>query len=544
WKNGDSTGAVLSYGPYYMGELIISQTDKGNTVIDGQQRMTTLTLLLIFIYRRYGSTHRVCNDLGPLVYKDYFGSLKFPLDIEEREKFMLGLLHDGTYEPNETDTTSVRNIVARYNDITTWWDGQDSVDDDNVEHFTYWLTSGVLFSKVWTNSDTVANIIFETMNDRGLSLTQTEMLRSYLLNGVGASKRDDAIKKFNNILGRLVDIYPKAESDFFKIYLRTHYAKELSQKKANSDFTEIGSNFYRWIRSKSGELGLQQPSDFIQFLDGLDYFSKVYQGIYERIKNRDTDHWLYLIVNSDYGFTLQPALLLAAVANGDRDKVVEEKIQIVSKFLTQLLSWRIWNRKMISQRDMEEVIYRLCKDIRSKNIEELKAKLNEEAQSILDLGDPPFLNQQNKTKMRVLLALITEIVARESKESGYLLNKKQEPIEIEHIWSDHYEQHKVECADKEDFASVRNNIGDLLLLPKSVNGSYGDSPYSEKVEHYLEQNILAQSLHTGKYKNTPNFKAFRERSGLAFKSYDDFKRGAIRERAELYKNILKWNWRQ
>lgn len=63
-----------------------------------------------------------------------------------------------------------------------------------------------------------------------------------------------------------------------------------------------------------------------------------------------------------------------------------------------------------------------------------------------------------------------------------------------------------------------------------------------KVQQYFSQNILAQTLNSKKYQNNPNFLKFKNNSSLSFKSYDEFKRVSIQERAELYKSILIWNW--
>ena len=61
--------------------------------------------------------------------------------------------------------------------------------------------------------------------------------------------------------------------------------------------------------------------------------------------------------------------------------------------------------------------------------------------------------------------------------------------------------------------------------------------------HYIEQNVLAQSLHKNKYENNPGFIKFKDESGLPFESYDEFKKEQITKRSELYKKILEWNWR-
>lgn len=114
-------------------------------------------------------------------------------------------------------------------------------------------------------------------------------------------------------------------------------------------------------------------------------------------------------------------------------------------------------------------------------------------------------------------------------------------MEIEHIWANHPEQHP-EVPEK-DFASERNTIGDLLLLPRPFNESYGDLAYEEKLPLYYSQNILAQTLNPQKYKNSPGFIKFKNKSRLEFKPYKKFTQEAIYERSELYKDILVYNWK-
>lgn len=480
-----------------------------------------------------------------MIYDDYYGEQLFNLDVEERNECMLSLYEHGEYELKKTDTISVKNLVDRYNDIGECWNGQ--IDEKNIVSFTYWLKEKVVFSRVWTNSDEFAYVIFETMNDRGLSLTQVEMVRSYLLANIENDFRLKAMKSFDEIIRKLMNIKltskSKAEFEFFKIYFRGHYVDDISQgRNPNSGFAQIGKEFHRWLRDNSTEIGLKTSDDFIQFLNQITYFANIYEKIDQIVRSRDVKNYLYLIVNSDYGFTLQPALILASINYNDSDNIVEEKIKIVSKYLTKLLSWRVWNQNMISQSAMESTIYNLCKKIRNANIDELRKILKSSDNNLLELGNSPTLNRMNKNAIKVLLSLITELVARNVNESDYMLNKEEE-IEIEHIWSNHYEEHVDEFENNDDFVLARNNIGDLLVLSRSFNRSYGDKPYTEKVKQYFSQNVLAQTLNEQKYKNNPAFLKFIKEANLSFNPYSKFTRKSISERAELYKEILKWNWR-
>ena len=87
-----------------------------------------------------------------------------------------------------------------------------------------------------------------------------------------------------------------------------------------------------------------------------------------------------------------------------------------------------------------------------------------------------------------------------------------------------------------------NRIGDLLLLPKQFNASYNDDPYELKLPHYFKQNILAASLNPKAYEKNPGFVSFLKRSGLGFKSYEQFKAADVIERGKLYREIARQVW--
>lgn len=547
YNETDELSKIETYSPYYMGEIVLSSKAGKNAIIDGQQRITSITLLLIYILRTYGKLEGF-PKIEELIYKDSYGKKYFNLDIEERNECMLALFNNGEYVVKDNDTMSVQNIVDRYQDIKDCW--SDLINDSNIIHFIYWIKEKIVFSKVYTNNDEFAYVIFETMNDRGLSLTQTEMLRSYLLANVNPTDRNKSMTDFDDAIKRLMILNTKSkvkyDLEFFKMYFRSHYAQTLSQGKGkgeNSDFTKIGQAFHRWTRDNTTKIGLNSSSDFVEFINKIVYFSKQYEKIMNLIEQRNAKENFYLIVNADYGFTMQPALLLAGIKYNDSDEIVNKKIQIISKYLTKILTWRVWCHWVISQSNLEAKIYALCKEIRDMNPEELEKYLQtyEMDENSIEDGSP-MLNQQNKPKLRVLISLITEIIARHSGESNYILNEKN--VEVEHIWANHFERHTDEFSNKEDFAITRNNIGDLLVLPKPFNAAYNDATYEEKVVQYFSQNILAQTLNKEKYTTNPGFVKFKKESGLDFKPYDNFTKISITERANLYREILKYEFKE
>jgi hypothetical protein len=129
-----------------------------------------------------------------------------------------------------------------------------------------------------------------------------------------------------------------------------------------------------------------------------------------------------------------------------------------------------------------------------------------------------------------------------SRYAKYIQRSGKHGYEIEHIWSNHAEQHTDEFAHPADFEEYRNRIGDLLLLPKSFNASYGDLPYSKKRDHYDSQNLLARSLHENAYNHNPGFLRFVQESGLPFQAISEFKKTDLDCRQELYRKLAEQIW--
>lgn len=74
YKQGDETSAISNYGEYFLGSIIVSKRNNKNYLIDGQQRVTSLTLLLICLYRSAEEQRLpVAQTLAPLIFSDNLG---------------------------------------------------------------------------------------------------------------------------------------------------------------------------------------------------------------------------------------------------------------------------------------------------------------------------------------------------------------------------------------------------------------------------------------------------------------------------------------
>ena len=112
YEVGHERSEVANYGHYFLGSIIISQRNDKEFIIDGQQRLTTLTLLLIFLNNRQKNIpdNVMVNDL---IFSTKYGKKSFNLLIEERIPCMEALFNQQKFEKNG-HSESVTNILDRY----------------------------------------------------------------------------------------------------------------------------------------------------------------------------------------------------------------------------------------------------------------------------------------------------------------------------------------------------------------------------------------------------------------------------------------------
>ena len=362
---------VAEYGHYFLGSVIISDKGGKKYIVDGQQRLTTLTLLIIFLNNiQKEREDRVA--VADMVFSQQYGQDSFNLDVSERTKSMSALFHGKT--PDENDSPeSVKNILGRYFDIEEHF--PEELKGIILPFFIDWLIDNVYLVEITAYSDEDAYTIFETMNDRGLSLSPTDMLKGYLLANIsGEKKRWEIHKVWKDNIVSLAAINNDETSDFFKSWLRSQYAKSIRERKRGAtpgDFDRIGTEFHRWVREKRETLGLNRSEDFIHFIEhDLVFYSRQYRTIRESSLTRKKDlEELYFV--AQYGFTLQYPLLLAPLKLEDSPVEITKKLRIVASFLDILLTRRLWNLRSISYSTLQYAMFRVMVDIRGKSAAEL-----------------------------------------------------------------------------------------------------------------------------------------------------------------------------
>ena len=262
YKETHDRTEVDNYGHYFLGSIVIREEGTKRFIIDGQQRLTTLTLLLIFLYHSLKDE----NEKGPvssLIYSMHYGERSFNLDIIERKLVMEALFSEESVDSFEEEKSeSIQNIVRHYKLIQKTL----PFTDDMLPYFVDWLLNKVDLVEITATTEDHAYTVFETMNDKRLPLTPTEMLRGHLLsNIIDTEKRNDARKVWNDKIQKLKELGKDEESEAIKVWLRSQFADTVRDFEGN----RCKIKFHRWVRDEENKKKLSLPSSdsYLSFIE-------------------------------------------------------------------------------------------------------------------------------------------------------------------------------------------------------------------------------------------------------------------------------------
>ena len=547
---------VANYRPYFLGPIVTHATTERTNLVDGQQRLTTLSLILLRL-SKITTDSRQKAALETLVFDSSFGDSNFVIDVDERNPVLEQILKD---EPIETSDlpASVRNIVDRYMEIVEYFD-DDHFTASSLIYFIDWMLHRVQLVEIQTFDRDMALEVFESMNDRGLQLTNMDMLKTYLLSKMTtASQTEIASKVWKANLAELSFLDTNADSEFMKTLLRSRYATTIRETNKGSvamDYETIGTSFHKWFRDNASSFGLENADDFEHFITNvMPYYSRRYRKLIEVSEKFDPE-WSYVYFNAYNNFTLQYLVILGATSPLDSDEVFHEKAILIAKYLDLVIARRMVNYKIFGYSPMYRPMFNLAKELRDESLSGIQqilaarvANLTEKFSAVQGFR----LHQGNRPSVRYLLGRITAWLEGQAlTETGaetppwaiYFVRNLVEPFETEHIWANHFERHFDEFTSEQEFQDSRNSFGALLLLPKSVNASLSDSTVQQKIAHYLQHNALARITSPLGPEKDPKLRSLLQ--GLSLETpyvVDELDPDSIKVRTRFYQELCENIW--
>jgi hypothetical protein len=534
---------VAGYEPYFLGPVVTHRKKDGTSIVDGQQRMTTLMLLLMWLHRLQSDRDDAVPGLEQLVVSDHFGEQRFAVEdpIDPRRKVLNALLRGQDVAPELLRGTSHKNLVARFHDLDELFPAD--LRDDDLPLFIYWLLERVLLVEISTQSKRLAQETFETMNNRGLRLSGVDLLKSFILQRADQADEARISQMWRARVTSLTESDGNGHTTFMKSWLRAKYSRSAADDDA------IGGAFDRWLRDNHTEMGLHFPGDFSSLvLHNMDYLSRRYLALLDAAK-RPRPKLDAVYFNGLNSVTLQFPLILAALTPDDTEATVTAKSAMVAGYLDIVVA-----RRMVNDRDhrydaMASSVFALARDIRGLDIASLAKRLGDEIATMPEGFDgiATFtLRHGNRARTKYLLSRLTawlevNVDPNPTPPSQAEVVQRLKAHEIEHIWANRPDYQPQVPARR--FQAVRNRLGGLVLLTRDINAAFGDTRYEVKVEHYLSQNVLAKSLHPQCYQMNPRFLKFVDEHKLPFHAFPTtFDENAIEHRQRLYRQLCELTW--
>ena len=561
-KNSEISEEIMGkYNWYYLNVYITNKIQSKTYIVDGQQRLSTLTLIATKLYhlsKQYNNLNHLSNLLAECIYSNNGFGTSYNLDNQKRYRIMEAIFREESFESQYENITE-KTLNERYKDISDYLNNKFKNSDDKKLNFfiLYFLKRLVLVELAINQNDTP--MIFD-INDRGESLKPFEILKGKL---IGALNKDDT-EHFCEIWEKSLKKLPKKEDDFFIDLIKSKFVF-----KRNSDIEKnINQSYHRYIfedNFMAQGLGFKINGNDCHILNIKNFIEKeikYYAELYYKICNSNNEFLKYLNINE---LTGQYQIILAACSVEDANEY--RKIEIIAREYERL--WLLLHLNGIyDSNEFQEISYELNKRLKGVEINQYECifdsileetfKEKKQADKIqLLLEYERFITKDyantNKRLLRYLFARIEKYICNEIKISPqndieYITTKTGDKTgyHIEHILSRNATNIKY-FSNEEEFDSQRNILGGLLLLKDKINISSSNEEYEDKLKTYSNSLVWGHTLCESFYHKTNQyFLAFNDRlkneKEVSFKPYDKFDKVALNERSRLLYELIKIIW--
>ena len=527
-------------------------------VVDGQQRLTTLTLILIQLRRLANELNsELIQWIGEKIAGHTGKTKKFWMNHSKHIP-VLQKLFDGIdiNVVGKGDTTAVNMIQ---NSLTIKSYLRRRLTDLHVfETFVYYFLQRLVLINL-TVEQTDVPMVFEVINDRGIRLKPYEILKGKLL---GQIDKDELEKdRLNELWEKHVkDANSIAEDEIdncLRFYLKAKYADSRAEGQ------KFDGDYHREIFKEGLNKKLQldhNPSGVKVFLKGdFRYFTGLYYTALQASSafSPSTPSIYYNKLND---LDSQLHLLISVCSVDDSEQ--EQKLDLVSKELDRLYTLLQLQGGYDSNRFADD-LYKISAKLRTASLTDIRGIFDDALVKQLnyqrsdDVTEPLryafFKNASianlNKRFVRYFFARVDSFIADSIKvsmsQNFYDLVRNTGAVNgfhVEHILSRNQENLAFFNDDEELFEQQRNRLGAILLLKGQDNLSSGNEIYGDKLKSYAGTLLWNETLREDSYKSKLGFTNFVNKSGLQFKHLKNFGPDEVEERHKLLFEITKHIW--
>ena len=487
----------------YIHEGVYGIGEKEFYVIDGQQRMITITLLHIALYHRLKeSKEEYADEIYELYLVNKFSKrdIKLKLLPPEENLNILNKILEENWE--ELEDYQDRNIVKNYKFFK---EIISNYSNEEIEYLLAGLDKIIYVDIALEKDKDDPQKIFESLNSTGLDLSQGDLIRNYILMDLEREKQNLVYKNLwlpieNNCKISLGNEIKNYVSDFIRDYLTLKNGKIPSKPKVFEEFKE----FY----NKNND----------EQLEDIKNFSEEYSHIIKPNTEKDKEIRKELENLKVLDQTVINTFLIGILRDYRENKIVKDEILEILK----LLQSYIW-RRFITEKPsnalnkiFQGMYFRISKDQKYyKSLEE--SLLNQDFPTDDELKEA--LKTKNVYKDKEKLRYVFKEL--ENYNHNELIDFENEKITIEHIfpqkpnksWKEKYSDYELE-----EMKTFKDTISNLTLTGSNAN--LGNKSFLEKRNddiHGYKNSKLYLNKYLGKL-NEWNLSAMEGRFEKLFKN--------------------------
>ena len=463
---------------YFLGALVLKRTTEKEfreyEILDGQQRLTTLCMMMAVI-RDLIKKPQYKYTLSQMIYQEENELLKVPsrnrIKYNTRDKvkdFVKDyIIANGSTRKrdlvnyHEDTNISVSNMAKAISTMHTIFENKE-----NLESFAVFLLNNVLFIYVSTDNTEDAFRLFTILNDRGIPLSNADILKSINIGEIGEEDLDEYSKHWEY----LEEKYHKG-FDRFLSFVRTILLKN---KPSSNLLDEYEKNIYQKNILKKGK----NTIDFLIELDGIydkiidlndENLSNEYKNLVTIMKlGLHSDEWIPTVLSYFLKFEYY-----------NLDEFIKK---LEYKFIGDLMS----NVSPSKRRENLNNIIKTIEIVSKENIDILF-----ENRELFDIDKNIFRKNINGDiygkKYTKYLLLKMEYLMNDN--SVYLSNYKE--ISIEHVLPQNplKKSHWRRDFTEEQRKLWTNKLSNLVLISNKKNVKLANLDFKKKKEEYLKNRM-------------------------------------------------------
>ncbi|PDW17369.1 GmrSD restriction endonuclease domain-containing protein [Helicobacter pylori] len=263
WDDIIKTGGNDQIKGHFIGSILYVRDDDTHSspllIIDGQQRLTTITLLFIALRDHLNDEDEFLEKFSRekiesyLINSDKDGDKKFKLILSESDKdTLLSLIDENKRKPSELSLKIMENFK-----LFEKWIRKNT---DKLETIFKGLEKLMIVWIALEKGKDDPQLIFESMNSKGIELTQTDLIRNYIVMETEVEKQED----FYNGYWRAMEEDFKQNETLFNQFVR-HYLTIKTREIPNINKVYEAFKRYQQERGIETETLLQDLQKYCGF---------------------------------------------------------------------------------------------------------------------------------------------------------------------------------------------------------------------------------------------------------------------------------------